>query len=86
MNQMQIETNENFIQFLNNLKKQPKQQWEQFVADFLFKYMVNTRVYNILAIVTTKDAIYVYPYYYNIVIELTPGKNGNIVISLWRLT
>ncbi len=82
MNQMQIETNENFIQFLNNLKKQPKQQWEQYVADFLFKYGINIRAFNILMIVTTKDAIYVYPYYYNIVIELTPGKNGNVVISL----
>jgi len=82
MNQIQIETNENFTQFVNNLKKQPKQQWEQFIADFLFKNGVNIRAYNILAIVTTKDAVYIYPYYYNMTIELKPGKNGNIVISL----
>jgi len=82
MNQIQIETNENFIQFLNNLKKQPKQQWEQYITDFLFKYGINIRAFNILAIVTTKDAVYIYPYYYNLTIELKQGKNGNIVISL----
>jgi len=82
MNQIQIETNENFVQFVNNLKKQPKRQWELFIDDFLFKYGVNIRAYNILAIVVTKDAVYIYPYYYNMTIELKPGKNGNIVISL----
>jgi hypothetical protein len=82
MNQIQIETNENFTQFLNNLKKQPKQQWEQYVADFLIKYGVNIRAFNILMIVTTNNAVYIYPYYYNVTIELKPGKNGNIVISL----
>lgn len=82
MNQIQIETNENFVQFLNNLKKQPKQQWEQFIADFLFKYGVNIRAFNILMIVTTNNAVYIYPYYYNLTIELKPGKAGNVVISL----
>ena len=82
MNQIQIETSENFVQFLNNLKKQSKQQWDQFVTDFLFRNGVNIRAYNILAIVTTKDAVYIYPYYYNMVIELKPGKNGNVVIIL----
>jgi len=82
MNQIQIETNENFVQFLNNLKKQPKQQWEQFIADFLFKNGVNIRAFNILMIVETKDAVYVYPYYYNLTVELKQGKNGNVVISL----
>ena len=82
MNQIQIETNENFLNFLNNLKKQPKQQWEQFISDFLFKNGINIRAFNILMILTTKDAVYIYPYYYNMVIELKPGKNGNVVISL----
>jgi len=82
MNQIQIETNESFVQFLNNLKKQPKQQWEQFIADFLFKNGINIRAFNILMIVTTKDTVYVYPYYYNLTVELKQGKNGNVVISL----
>jgi len=82
MNQIQIETNENYTVFLNNLQKQPKQQWERFVSDFLIKYGVNIRAFNILLIVATKTQIVVYTYYYNIMITLQPGKNGNIVILL----
>ena len=82
MNQIQIETNENYINFVNNLQKQPKQQWEQFIANFLIKYGVNIRAFNILLIVVTKNQVLVYTYYYNIMITLQPGKNGNVVIIL----
>ena len=82
MNQIQIETNENYTVFLNNLQKQPKQQWERFVSDFLIKYGVNIRAFNILLIVATKTQIVVYTYYYNITITLQQGRNGNVVIIL----
>ena len=82
MNQIQIETNENYINFVNNLQKQPKQQWEQYIANFLIKYGVNIRAFNILLIVVTKTQVVVYTYYYNIMITLQPAKNGNIVIIL----
>jgi len=82
MNQISIETNENYINFVNNLQKQPKQQWEQFVSSFLIKYGVNIRAFNILLIVVTKNQVLVYTYYYNIMITLQPGKNGNVVITL----
>ena len=82
MNQIQIETTENFTNFVNNLQKQPKQQWEQFVANFLIKYGINIRTFNILLIVVTKTEVLVYTYYYNIMITLQPSKNGNIVIIL----
>ena len=82
MNQIQVETTENYVNFVNNLQKQPKQQWEQFVANFLIKYGVNIRTFNILLIVVTKNQVVVYTYYYNIMITLQPSKNGNIVIIL----
>ncbi len=82
MNQVTIETTENYINFVNNLQKQPKQQWEQFVSNFLIKYGVNIRAFNILLIVVTKNQVLVYTYYYNIMITLQPNKNGNIVIVL----
>jgi len=82
MNQIQVETTENYVNFVNNLQKQPKQQWEQFVANFLIKYGVNIRAFNILLIVVTKNQVLVYTYYYNIVITLQPNKTGNIVIIL----
>jgi len=82
MNQIQIETNENYTVFLNNLQKQPKQQWERFVSDFLIKYGVNIRAFNILLIVVTKTRVLVYTYYYNIMITLQSNKTGNIVIIL----
>jgi len=82
MNQIQIETTENYINFVNNLQKQPKQQWEQYIANFLIKYGVNIRAFNILLIVVTKNQVLVYTYYYNIMITLQPNKNGNIVIIL----
>jgi len=82
MNQIQIETTENFTNFVNNLQKQPKQQWEQYIANFLIKYGVNIRAFNILLIVVTKTEVLVYTYYYNIMITLQPSKNGNIVIIL----
>ncbi len=82
MNQVTIETTENYINFVNNLQKQPKQQWEQYIANFLIKYGVNIRAFNILLIVVTKNQVLVYTYYYNIMITLQPNKNGNIVIVL----
>ncbi len=82
MNQVTIETTENYINFVNNLQKQPKQQWEQYVSNFLIKYGVNIRAFNILLIVVTKNQVLVYTYYYNIMITLQPNKNGNIVIVL----
>ncbi len=82
MNQVTIETNENFTNFMNNLQKQPKQQWEQYVSNFLIKYGVDIRAFNILLIVVTKNQVLVYTYYYNIMITLQPNKNGNIVITL----
>jgi len=82
MNQIQIETNENYINFVSNLQKQPRQQWEQFVANFLAKHGVNIRAFNILLIVVTKNQVLVYTYYYNIMITLQPNKTGNVVIIL----
>ena len=82
MHQISIETTENYINFVNSLQKQPKQQWEQFISNFLIKYGVNIRAFNILLIVVTKTQVLVYTYYYNIIITLQPGKNGNVVITL----